>query len=83
MIAWNIRFLAIFAEPPAESPSTMKISHLEASLLSQFASFPFESKENFCFVSRLVFAFSSAFLIFAAFSAHDITVFKTSRFLSK
>ena len=32
----------------------MKISHLDASLLSQFASFPLESKENFCLVSRLV-----------------------------
>ena len=59
------------AEPPAESPSTINISHLDASRLSQFASFPFESNENFCFVSRFVFAFSSAFLIFAAFYILD------------
>ncbi len=83
IIAWYIRFLAILAEPPAESPSTIKISHLEASRLSQLDSFPLESKENFCFVKRLVLAFSSALRIFAAFSAQPITVFKVSRFLSK
>ena len=82
-IAWNIRFLAVLAEPPAESPSTIKISHLEASRLSQFASFPLESKENFCLVKRLVFAFSSVLRIFAAFSAHPIIAFKVSRLRSK
>ena len=82
-IAWKLRSRAVLAEPPAESPSTINISHLEASLLSQFASFPLESKENFCFVSRFVFAFSSVLRIFAAFSAQESTVFKVSRFLSK
>ena len=66
-----MRFLAVFAEPPAESPSTIKISHLEASRLSQLASFPLLSKEYFCFVSRLVLAFSSVLRILAAFSAQD------------
>ena len=73
-------FLAVFAEPPAESPSTIKTSHSDASLLSQFASFPLLSIENLGFVRRLVFAFSSAFLIFADFSAHAITAFKDSIF---
>ena len=82
-MAWYCLFLAVFAEPPAESPSTMKISHLEASRLSQFASFPLLSKENFDFVSMLVFAFSSALRIFADFSAQLIMPFKTSTFLSK
>ena len=39
---------------PAESPSTIKISHFDASRLSQFASFPLLSNEYFCFVSRFV-----------------------------
>ena len=82
-MAWYFLSLAIFAEPPAESPSTMNISHLEASLLSQFASFPLESNENFCLERRFVFAFSSDFLILAAFSAQDMTFFRVSRFLSK
>ena len=78
-----MRSLAVLAEPPAESPSTIKISQIDASRLSQFASFPLESNENFCFVSRLVFARSSVFRIFAAFSAQEITVFNVSKFLSK
>ena len=82
-IAWNIRSLAVFAEPPAESPSTMKISHFDASRLSQLASFPLLSNEYFCFVSRLVFARSSVLRIFAAFSAHPITFLRVSRFRSK
>ena len=59
-IAWNWRFRPIFAEPPAESPSTIKISHFDGSRLSQFASFPLLSKENFDLESMFVFAFSSA-----------------------
>ncbi len=82
-IAWNIRLRAVLALPPAESPSTIKISHLEASLDSQLASLPLESKENFCLVRRLVFAFSSVFRIFAAFSAQPIILFKVSRLRSK
>ena len=73
----------ILAEPPAESPSTMKISHFSASRLSQLASLPLLSKENFDFVSIFVLAFSSAFLILADFSAQAITAFKTSTFRSK
>ena len=82
-MAWYIRFLAVLALPPAESPSTMKISHLEGSLDSQFASFPLESKENFCLVSILVLAFSSVLRILAAFSAQPIMLFKVSRLRSK
>ena len=76
-------FLPIFAEPPAESPSTIKTSHSAGFLLSQLASFPLLSMEKRGFVSILVFAFSSAFLIFADFSAQAITCFKISRCLSK
>ena len=82
-IAWNCRFLPIFAEPPAESPSTMKISHFDGSRLSQFASFPLLSKENFDLESMFVFAFSSALRIFADFSAQAMIAFKVSRFRSK
>ena len=82
-IAWKLLSLAVLAEPPAESPSTIKISQTDASRLSQFASLPLESNENFCFVRRFVFAFSSVLRIFAAFSAQEITVFKVSKFLSK
>ena len=38
--------------------------------------FPLLSKEYFCFVRRFVFAFSSVFRIFAAFSAQPMTLFK-------
>ena len=82
-IAWYWRFRPIFADPPAESPSTMKISHLDGSRLSQLASFPLLSKENLDFDSILVLAFSSAFRIFADFSAQAMMDFRTSRFRSK
>ena len=82
-IAWYILFLAVLAEPPAESPSTMKISHFWASLLSQLASFPLLSKENLDLLSILVLAFSSALRILADFSAQAIIPFSTSRFRSK
>ena len=82
-IAWKLRSRAVFAEPPAESPSTMKISQMDASLLSQFANFPLESKENFCFTKRLVLALSSFLRILAARSAQEITAFRVSKFLSK
>ena len=78
-----MRFRAVFAEPPAESPSTMKISHFEGSLDSQFASFPLESKENFDFVSMLVLAFSSARRIFADFSAQPMMALMVSTLRSK
>ena len=61
----------------------MKISHLDASLLSQLASLPLLSKEYFCLVRRFVFAFSSVLRIFAAFSAQERTFFSVSRFRSK
>ena len=82
-IAWYILFLAVLAEPPAESPSTIKISHFSGSRLSQLASFPLLSKENLDLVSILVLAFSSARRIFADFSAQPMIPFSTSRFLSK
>ena len=39
-IAWVARLLAVLALPPAESPSTMYISHFEGSFSEQSASFP-------------------------------------------
>ena len=39
-IAWNSRLRPCLAEPPAESPSTMKISHWLGSRLLQSASLP-------------------------------------------
>jgi hypothetical protein len=61
----------------------MKISHFSASRLSQFASFPLLSKEKRDFVSILVLARSSAFRIFADFSAQAMIAFNTSKFRSK
>jgi hypothetical protein len=75
-------FLAFFAEPPAESPSTIKTSHSSGLRLSQFDSLPFPSITNLDFVSRFVFAFDSALRIFALFSAHSMVFFRFSRFLS-
>ena len=83
MMAWYILYLAVLAEPPAESPSTMKISHFSGSRLSQLASLPLLSKENFDFVSMLVLAFSSALRILADFSAQPMIPLSTSRFRSK
>ena len=70
-------------EGSGNKQGTYGLLQIDASLLSQFASFPLESKENFCFVRRFVFARSSVLRIFAAFSAQEITVFNTSKFLSK
>ena len=39
-IAWVIEFLPFLAEPPAESPSTMNISHSEGSLEEQSVNLP-------------------------------------------
>ena len=55
-IAWNPRSRPCFAVPPAESPSTRKISHIEASLLEQSASFPgkpSDSKAPFRMIASL------------------------------
>ena len=82
-MACVLRFLAVLAEPPAESPSTINISHSSGLRLSQLASLPLVSQENFCLVKRLVLAFSSCLRILAAFSAHAITDLSVSRFLSK
>ena len=81
-IACVRRFLAVFAEPPAESPSTIKTSHSSGLRLSQFANFPFVSMENLDLEMRFVLALSSAFRILADFSAQAMTFFNSSRFLS-
>lgn len=59
-IAWKLRSRAVFAEPPAESPSTIKISHSDRILfLCSLPVCPFVSNEYFCLVSIFVLAFSS------------------------
>jgi len=66
-IAWNVLSLPIFAEPPAESPSTIKISHFEASLSEQSANLPGKlenSSADFLLVNSL--AFFAASLALAA-----------------
>ena len=63
-IAWYFLFLAVLAEPPAESPSTINISHFWGSLASQLASFPFESNENLDLDKRFVFTFGNVTLDF-------------------
>ena len=82
-IAWVWRFLLVFAEPPALSPSTMKISHSSGVLEMQLASFPLESKLYLDLDKRFTLAFSSCFRILADFSAQERMAFTISRFLSK
>ena len=55
IIACVFLFLALLAEPPAESPSTIKISHSSGFLLSQFESLPLLSIENLLFERRFAF----------------------------
>jgi len=61
-MAWNLLFLPCFAEPPAESPSTINISQREGSLSVQSASFPGSvevSRTFFLLVSSLAFRAAS------------------------
>lgn len=57
-IAWNLRSLPCFAEPPAESPSTIYTSHFSGSFSKQSISFPGRralSKALFLKVNSLAF----------------------------
>ena len=66
-IAWNLRSLPCFADPPAESPSTIYISEIDASLLWQSASFPGrDAPSRAPFRSTASFAARAASLAFAA-----------------
>lgn len=61
-IACVARLLAVFAEPPAESPSTMKISQFLGSLSEQSASLPGRvppSRDVFLLVRSLAFLAAS------------------------
>ena len=82
-IAWNLLSLPCFAEPPAESPSTINIS-LSAGLDSwQSASFPGsddESSAPFLLISS--FAFLAASLALAPSAAFSIIFFATDGFSS-
>jgi hypothetical protein len=67
-IAWNLRSRPCLAEPPAESPSTIKISERDGSFSWQSASLPGRlviSKAVFLLVNSL--AFLAASLASAAF----------------
>ena len=78
------RLLAVLAEPPAESPSTMYISHLEGSLSIQSASLPgrdIPSSADFLLVSSLAFLAASL----ARWESTDFSmiVFATAGFCSR
>src|SRR5260370_7335610 len=51
-IAWYFRSRPIFAEPPADSPSTTNNSHREGSLSWQSASFPASPLESMADLRR-------------------------------
>ena len=76
--------LAPFAEPPAESPSTIKISHSSGFLLEQSASFPGKlilSSADFLLVRSL--AFLAAALALCAVIAFSLIIFATAGFCSR
>ena len=82
-IAWNFLFLPCLADPPAESPSTIYISHSIGSLDEQSANFPGNvdlSRTDFL-VSSL--AFLAASLALAAINALSIIILPTAGFSSK
>ena len=83
-IACVARLLAVFAEPPAESPSTMKISQFLGSLSEQSASLPGRvppSREVFLLVRSL--AFLAASLALCAKSDFSQIFLATSGFCSR
>ena len=76
--------LAVFAEPPAESPSTINISHSFGFLLEQSASFPGSdilSSADFLLVKSL--AFLAAALALCAISALSHITFAMLGFCSR
>jgi len=77
-IAWIRRSLPILALPPAESPSTMKISHSLASLDEQSASFPGNDVISIpvflLVISRAFFAAKRAWEATIAFSTMILAV---------
>ena len=52
-IAWYVRSRPIFAEPPAESPSTMKSSADSGSLIEQSASLPGSDDDSSALLRRV------------------------------
>ena len=83
-IAWLYLSLPCFAEPPAESPSTIKISHSSAFLEVQSASFPGRdptSKTDFLKTNSL--AFWAASLAFLEFNIFSTTIFVIAGLSSK
>ena len=83
-IAWNSLFLPCFAEPPAESPSTMNNSDFAGSCSAQSASFPGSvenSRKDFLLVNSL--AFLAASLALAANNDFSIIVVAIFGFSSR
>ena len=83
-IAWCFGSLPLFAEPPAESPSTIYISFLEASLLEQSVNFSgifADSKELFRLVVSL--ALIAATLALEAIIDFSTIILAISGFSSK
>ena len=83
-IAWNFLSLPCFALPPAESPSTIYISHSSAFLLLQSANFPgkvVDSNADFLLTSSL--AFLAASLALEALIHFSSIAFATDGFSSK
>ena len=83
-IAWNLLSLPCFAEPPAESPSTIYTSHCEASFSLQSANFPgnvVDSNEFFLLTNSL--AFLAASLALDALIHFSNIAFATEGFSSK
>ena len=75
-IAWLYLSLPCFAEPPAESPSTIKISHSSAFLEVQSANFPgSEPTSNTDFLNTNSLAFWAASLAFLEFNIFSIIIF--------
>ena len=82
-IAWYRRSRACFAEPPAESPSTMNSSHRAGSFSWQSASFPGSPAASIGPLRTSSFALRAASRALAASSPFSMIFFATDGFSSK
>ena len=77
-IAWNLLSLPCLALPPAESPSTIYISHFEASFSEQSASFPGKVDDSSgVFLLAKSLAFLAASLALCALNVFSNITFAT------
>ena len=77
------RVLAFFAEPPAESPSTINISHFLGSLSEQSANFPGRAATDKAVLRVASLAFLAALRARAANTAFSQIVLATLGFCSR